>query len=456
MQPSEVPHTWSSRFVFILAAVGAAVGLGNIWKFPYTAGISGGGAFVLIYIVAIVAVAVPIVMAELLIGRRGRRSPVTSIRKLAERARANPAWRFVGWLNITAVFLILTFYSVIAGWALAYAPKVVSGLFVGASADRVDAEFQALLASPAEMVVWHGVFLAMTVAIVSLGLESGIERAVKILMPALFAMLLVLMGYAGVAGDLAEASRFLFAVDFSKIDSNVVLMAIGQAFFSVSVAMGLMITYGAYMRPAQSIPVAAVVIAAADTLVALMAGLAIFPLVFANGLDPAEGPGLIFVTLPIAFGNMPAGTVFGTIFFVLLIFAALTSSIAILEAVISPAVERAGSKRWLLALEAGVAAWVVGLATVFSFNLWDEVRPLGAWQRFANSTIFDVIDYLASNIMLPLGGVLIAIFAGWTMSRSDTRDELGLEDNRVYRSWRFLIRYVAPVGVGAVLVANLI
>ena len=457
MQQTEgTPQTWSSRAVFILAAVGAAVGLGNIWKFPYTVGISGGGAFVLIYVLAIVTVAVPIVMAELLIGRRGRQSPVGSIRTLAAQASASTRWRWVGWINITAVFLILTFYSVIGGWALAYIPKLASGLFTGRSAEQVNAEFDALLSAPVTMAIWHGLFIAFTVWIVSMGLEKGIERAVKFLMPALFAMLLLMMGYAAYAGDLVEATRFLFAVDFAKIDANVVLMAIGQAFFSVSVAMGLMIVYGAYMRPVESIPSSAMIIAGADTLVALMAGLAIFPLVFANGLDPAEGPGLIFVTLPIAFGQMPAGTVFGTVFFVLLVFAALTSSIAILEAVISWAIERHSAKRTALALEAGFAAWLVGLATVFSFNIWSGVHPLSATARFHESTIFDLVDYLASNILFPLGGVLIAVFTGWVMTREDTRDELGLDDSVVYRGWRFLIRYVAPIGVGAVLVANLV
>jgi len=455
MHQAQAHATWSSRIVFLMAAIGAAVGLGNVWKFPYTAGVSGGGAFVLIYIVSIAAVAAPIVMAELLIGRRGRRSPVNSFRELASKAGASTGWRWVGVINVTAVFLILTFYSVIAGWALAYVPKVVSGAFTGMGSEGVGQEFNELLASPLSMILWHGIFMILTIAIVARGVVGGIEKAVKFLMPSLFAMLLVLVGYAAVAGDFGAAVDFMFSVDFSKINAEVVLAAIGQAFFSVSVAMGLMIAYGAYLPETVRIPRASFIIAGADTLVALLAGLAIFPLVFANGLDPAEGPGLIFVTLPIAFGSMPAGSLFGTIFFLLLIFAALTSSIAIMEPIVSWADEQTAMARGPSAILVGTGAWLIGLVTVFSFNVWSGIHPLSAFKTFEGKTIFDLIDYLTSNIMLPLGGILIAVFAGWILSRSDTMDELGLSDGVAYRAWQFGMRFLAPVLVAAVLVFNL-
>ena len=455
MIKNEAPNqTWSSRTVFYLAAIGAAVGLGNIWKFPYTTGVSGGGAFVLIYLLAIFLIAVPIVMAELMIGRRGRKSPPSNFETLAAHAAASPHWRFVGWLNVTAVFLILSFYSVIAGWALAYIPKLASGMFIGLNNSGVEAEFNTLLASPSTMTLWHALFMGVTIFIVSQGLDKGIERAVKWLMPILFLMLATLIGYGAVAGNIGQAVTFLFAVDFSKIDANVVLSAIGQAFFSVSVAMGLMITYGAYMRPEEYITKSAIVIASADTLVAIMAGFAIFPLVFANDLDPAGGPGLIFLTLPLAFGSMPAGALFGTLFFVLLVFAALTSSIAILESVVSRFVENHPAKRKTATLFAGVSTWIIGLITVFSFNLWGDFHPLSMFKLFEGKTLFDLLDYLTSNIMLPLGGVLIAIFSGWIMASEDARQELKLMHGKVYFAWRFLIRYVAPVGVAAVLIVN--
>jgi neurotransmitter:Na+ symporter, NSS family len=450
-----VHEGWSSRIVFLMAAVGAAVGLGNLWKFPYTAGVSGGAAFVLVYLVAVAAVAVPIVVAELMIGRRGRMSPPNSFIALAREAGANRAWRFVGWMNLLAVFLILSFYSVIAGWALAYVPKIALGHFTGASAEQVGQEFSALLASPARLALLHALFMALTVSIVAIGLKRGIERAVRLLMPALLLMLIALVLYAAVAGDLPRALRFLFQADFSKINAQVVLQAIGQAFFSVSVAMGLLITYGAYLDRETRIGSSAVYIAGADTFVALMSGLAIFPLVFANGLDPAEGPGLIFVTLPIAFGQMPAGALFGALFFLLVLVSALTSSIAILEPLVSWAEEHAWMRRGPAAIVAGIAAWIVGLATVFSFNLWAGWFPLGGFERFRTSTVFDLVDYLTSNLLLPLGGLLIAIFVGWVLSSETVREELGIGDRPAFRAWRFTLRFVAPIGVGWVLLANL-
>jgi neurotransmitter:Na+ symporter, NSS family len=449
------PHEgWSSRIVFLMAAVGAAVGLGNLWKFPYTAGVSGGAAFVLVYLVAVAAVAVPIVMAELMIGRRGRMSPPNSFIALAREAGASRGWRFVGWMNLVAVFLILSFYSVIAGWALAYVPKLALGHFTGASAEQVGAEFNALLGSPALLAGLHAVFMGMTVSIVAVGLKRGIERAVRFLMPALLVMLVALVLYAAVAGDLPRTIAFLFQADFSKITAPVVLQAIGQAFFSVSVAMGLLITYGAYLDRETRIGQSAVYIAGADTCVALLSGLAIFPLVFANGLDPAEGPGLIFITLPIAFGQMPAGALFGALFFMLVLVSALTSSIAILEPIVSWTEEHDWMRRGPAAIIAGFAAWVVGLATVFSFNLWAGWFPLGHFERFRASTVFDLIDYLTSNLLLPLGGMLIAVFVGWVLTAETTRAELGLRDARLFRAWRFTLRFVAPVAVGWVLIAS--
>lgn len=445
---------WSSRLVFLMAAVGAAIGLGNLWKFPYTAGVSGGAAFVLVYVVAVAAVAVPIVMAELLIGRRGRMSPPNSFMTLAREAGASRGWRLVGWMNLLAVFLILSFYSVIAGWALAYVPKLALGHFSGATPAQVADEFSSLLASPAKLALLHALFMALTVSIVAIGLKRGIERAVRFMMPALLVMLVALVGYAAVAGDVGRALAFLFQADFSKITAPVILQAIGQAFFSVSVAMGLLITYGAYLDSETRLGQSAVYIAGADTFVALLSGLAIFPLVFANNLDPAEGPGLIFVTLPIAFGQMPLGALFGAVFFVLVLVSALTSSIAILEPMVSWAEEHDRLRRGPAAVIAGAAAWLVGLATVFSFNLWAGWFPLGALERFRQSTVFDLIDYLTSNLLLPLGGLLIAVFVGWVLSAETTRAELGLPDGRLFRAWRFTVRFLAPVAVGWVLVAS--
>jgi NSS family neurotransmitter:Na+ symporter len=451
------PHeTWSSRLGFFMAAVGAAVGLGNIWKFPYMTGANGGGAFVLVYLACVAGIAVPILTAELLIGRRGGGSPIATMRAVARAEGASPAWVAVGWLGVAAGYLILTYYSVIAGWALAYVARAASGAFAGQTGTEAARAFEGLLADPIRLAAWHALFMALTVAVVARGLHAGIERAVVVLMPALGAMMLLLVGWAAVAGDLAAGWHFLFDADFSRLDPAAVLTAAGQAFFSVGVAMAIMMTYGAYLPPRVSIPQAAFAIAAADTLVALLAGLAIFPLVFAHGLDPAEGPGLTFVTLPLAFGRMPGGGVFATLFFLLLVFAALTSSIAFLEPAVRWAEEHRGVRRGVSAVAGGVLAWTLGLATVLSFNRWADVHPLGGIARFEDKTIFELLDFLTTNVLVTLGGFLIAVFAGWRMSKASTLAELGLRDGLAYRGWRFLARVVAPGAIAAIVASSVL
>ncbi len=455
MQVQPAHPTWSSRLTFLMAAVGAAVGLGNIWKFPYMAGANGGGAFVLVYLIAVLLVAIPILVGETLIGRRGRQSPPLAMRNLARAEGRSPWWGLVGWLGMLTAFLILSYYSVIAGWAVAYAFKAGAGGLTGITGETAPATFQAVLADPWRMTIWHGVFMALTVLIVIRGLNRGIERAVKVLMPALFVALLIMVGYSAVTGDFAAGFGFLFDFDFSKITGPVALEAVGQAFFSIGVAMALMMTYGSYLPRDISIPRMSFAIAAADTLVALLAGLAIFPLVFANGLDPAEGPGLIFVTFPLAIGNMPAGLLFGTIFFALLTVAALTSTIALMEPMVAWAVESRGITRQRAAILAGVTAWVLGIATVLSFNHWADFHPLGRIGRFAEATIFDLIDYLTANIMLPVGALLMALFVGWWVRPASSRDELAIDRPWAYEAWLWLMRIVAPLALIGIFVSNL-
>lgn len=454
MQPELQHEQWSSRLTFIFAAVGSAVGLGNIWKFPYMAGVSGGGAFVLVYFFCAALVALPIMMAELLIGRRGRLSPPRSMERLAADGAHSRHWKKVGWIGVLAAFLILSFYSVIGGWATAYVPKFVAGTFRGADAAAVGAEFDAMLADPVTLFIWHTIFMIATVWFVARGISGGIEKAVNFMMPSLFILLVALVIYAAVEGDFAKGAWFLFHFDFSKITPAVVLAAMGQAFFSASVGLGTMMTYGAYLPRSVHIPRAAGTIVVADAFVALLAGLAIFPIVFANGLDAGSGPGLVFVTLPLAFGAMPGGMLFGALFFILIVFAALTSSISLLEPVTSYAEERGGIPRRVLAVVIGIVIWALGLFTVFSFNLWADVHPLGMIERFREATFFDLIDYATSNIFLPLGGFFIAIFAAWILDRATSQGELDLDD-RWYGVWRFIARYVSPVAVAAIFIYNL-
>ena len=454
MNMAPTGRSWSSGLTFILAAVGAAVGLGNIWKFPYVAGVSGGGAFVLVYLLCVVVVAIPILIAELLIGRCGKGSPPVAMRRVAEQSGRSPVWSIVGVVGMLVGYLIATYYSVIAGWTLVYIYKAANG-FGGASAAEVASQFDQLLADPGTMTIWHTVFMGLALLIVGRGLRRGIERVVKLLMPALFVMLLVMIGYAAVAGDFGAGLSFLFSFDFTKITGAAVLNAIGQAFFSISVAMGLMMVYGAYVPKEVSLTRSAVIIAGADTLIALLAGLMIFPIVFANGLDPAEGPGLIFKTLPTAFVNMPGGAVFGALFFLLLAFAAVTSIIAIIEPIVAYAEDRWNMSRKLGCVVFGTLGWGLGVLSVLSFNRWQDLHLLGMFDAFADKTIFDLFDYFTANIMMPVGAILIALFVGWRMKPEMHEGDLSFYHPALYKLWLWTVRVIAPAAILGILVSGL-
>jgi len=431
---------WSSRWAFILAATGSAVGLGNIWRFPYITGTNGGGAFVCVYILCVLLVAIPIMMAEIMLGRRGRQSPINTMQALAIEESLNPAWRYLGWMGVVAGFMILSFYSVVAGWTIDYIIRAGSGIFTTSSDTEIAGYFDALLANPERLLVIHTIFMALTVIVVSMGVRSGLERAVKFMMPALFILLIIMVGYAMSTTGFSQGLSYMFYPDFSKLSADGVLAAMGQAFFSLSLGMGAIMMYGSYLPEKASIARTTFVIAAADTLVAILAGIAIFPLVFAYGLEPDKGPGLIFITLPIAFGKMPYGEFFGAGFFILLLFAAWTSSISLLEPAVAWLVENRGLTRPRASALAGLMAWVLGIGSLLSFNHWAEYKLFG-------KTWFDMMDYLTSNIMLPLGGLLLAIFAAWLMKKQSCIDELGMGGGTAYKCWYFTVRYIAPVGV---------
>jgi NSS family neurotransmitter:Na+ symporter len=439
---------WSSRWVFILAATGSAVGLGNIWRFPYVTGENGGGAFVLIYLLCVAAVGLPIMMAETLIGRRGRQSPINSLKTLAKEEGLSSNWQFLGWLGVLAGFIVLSFYSVVAGWAVAYIFYVGGGAFAEASVDMSGAQFDALTGSAWRMLGWHSLFMLTTVVIVARGVKGGLEQAVKWLMPALFVLLVVVVGYAMSIGDVGAAIDYLFTPDFSQVTRSSVLAALGQAFFSLSLGMGAIMIYGSYLPASASIPKTIGLVAICDTLVALLAGLAIFPLVFGFGLEPGSGAGLVFVSLTIAFGHMPGGQVFGALFFALLSVAALTSAISLLEPIAAWLVEAMHWSRRRASSVAGLGAWLLGVGSLLSFNYWSHIKPFGR-------NFFEWSEFLSTTVMLPVGGLLVATFAGWRMSRASTLDELGLPPGVFYSAWRFLVRIVAPLGVLVILLNSL-
>jgi neurotransmitter:Na+ symporter, NSS family len=437
---------WSSRLLFILAAAGSAVGLGNLWRFPYIAGENGGGAFVIVYLLCVIIVGIPIMMCEVLVGREGRLSPINTIRMLVERGRAHPAWTLIGWMGALAGFLILSFYGVIAGWALSYVWGMGTGTYSGASADFVAENFDDLLTSPWTMLFWQTLFMAGTIFIVARGVVRGLESAIRWFMPALFLLMLVLLGYAITSGGFGEGFWFMFRFDWSALGVDGVLAALGQAFFTLSLGMGAIMAYGAYMPADSSIGGSVLSVGLLDTVIAVMAGLVIFPIVFANGLAPDQGPGLMFVTIPVAFGQLPFGALFGTIFFLLVSFAAITSAISLTEPALAYLVEEYNAKRSRVAITVGVTCWLLGIGTVLSFNAWSDVHFVG--QR----TFFDMVDYLTQNIMLPVGGLLIAVFVGYVLPRKVVQAQLGFTGNFREQLWYVLVRFVAPLSVVTIFV----
>jgi len=444
---------WSNRLAFILAAAGSAVGLGNIWKFPYITGENGGGAFVLVYILCVLLIGIPIMMAEILIGRRGRQSPINTMRALAHEESRHGFWQVVGWGGMLAGFLIISYYSVIAGWALAYVLRAGGGAFVGLDGEGAQALFGGLVGDPERLLAWHTIFMVLTTVVVSRGVRSGLEQAVRFLMPALLALLIMLVGYAMTTGRFMEGVEFLFVPDFGALSEGAVITAMGHAFFTLSLGMGAIMMYGSYLPAKTSIAKSSVVIALLDTLVALLAGMAIFPIVFANGLEPGAGPGLVFQTLPIAFGHMGGGVFFGAVFFVLLVFAAWTSAISLIEPAVAWLVENRGMQRVRAAVIVGITAWALGILTIMSFSRWSFSFSFRGEQK--TTGLFDMLDILTANFMLPLGGLAMALFAGWFMARSSTLDELDAGDGLLYRSWHFVVRYVSPLGVLLVFMSGL-
>jgi NSS family neurotransmitter:Na+ symporter len=429
---------WSSRLAFILAASGSAIGLGNIWKFPYLLGENGGGAFVLVYLACVIVIGLPLMMAETMLGRRGRQSPINTMATLADHAGAHHAWRYVGWLGVLAGFLILSYYSVIAGWSMAYIFKMAGGFLNNVTPEKAQLTFQDMKTAPDVQLVWHTAFMAATALIVSKGVSQGLERVTRIMMPGLLLMLLALDFYAAGSSGFAEGVSFLFKPDFNKLTGESLLLAMGQAFFSLGLGMGSIMVYGSYLPDHVSIGRSSIFVAFMDTLVALMAGIAIFPVVFSNHLAPSMGPGLIFETLPLAFGHMPGGGLFGTLFFILVFFAAITSAIALIEPAVAWLSENCGLSRSRASVYAGSLCWFLGLGTLLSFNHWSSLT-------WFDKNVFELVDFFTADVMLPAGGILIAIFAGWIMKQQDSEKELEL--GTYYPYWKVLIKYAVPLSV---------
>jgi neurotransmitter:Na+ symporter, NSS family len=437
---------WGSRLAFLAAATGAAVGLGSLWRFPYVAGVSGGSAFLLTYLLFVVLLCVPIMMAELAMGRRNRVSAIACIDTLVSQERASPVWRAIGWLSVLIPFVGLSYYAVVAGWVMDYAWIAITRGFEGLDGAASARQFGDRAADPVLQVFLHAAFIGMSAVVVGLGVNRGIERISKIMMPALFAILIGLVIYNLVALDFASGAAFLFAPDFSRLNSDTVLLALGQAFYSTAIGVGVMMTYSAYLPRDISLPQSASIICGSVVLTSCLAGLAIFPIVFHYGLTPDGGPNLSFVTLPVAFAQMPIGNLLGAMFFALMFFAAFTTAIGMLEPTVAWLLEHAPFGRVGTTAIVAVATWFVGLPSVLSFNLLADFRP------FDSKSIFDIVDYTIANWLLPLNAAMIATFVGWRLSRQITIAELGMGSGIAYRTWRALLAYVAPLAILAIFV----
>lgn len=443
MNPTEA---WSGRLGFILATIGSAVGLGSIWKFPYELGANGGSAFLFFYLLFLVLIVVPLMLAEMAIGRRGRGDPATSIAAVAAEHGAGRRWAVFGVLGVVTSFLILSFYSVIGGWTIRYALHTAWNGLPPLAPRAAQAEFDAFLASPAEMAGYHALFMALTAVVVARGVSGGIERAVRLLMPALFVLMAGLAAYGVIEGDVPATLRFLLRLDPAQLTARTALEALGLGFFSIGVGLGLMITYAAYSGVEVDLTRAAIISVVADTVISLLAGIAVFPIVFAHGLDPASGPGLVFVTLPLAFAQMPFGLWAAVAFYVLLFIAALASAISLLEPLVALLVRRRGWRRPRAALIGATVCFTLGLANVLSFSTWAGWHPLGFMASFADASVFDLLDHATSNVLLPVGGMAIALFAGRAVPPRLLVEELRLGP-RGAMAMLVALRYVVPAGI---------
>lgn len=439
---------WQGNWTFILAAAGSAVGLGNIWKFPYMTGTNGGGAFVLIYLLCILLIGLPVMMAETYIGRYGRKSPINSINKISRDFNLNPSWRVLGWLGALAGLMILSYYSVFAGIAAAYIFNYIPVSEVDPAIYSVN-YFAEFVSSPQKMLFWHSLFIVITCSIVGKGVIEGIGKTINLLMPTLFFLVVALCIYSSMSGDLSAAVNFLFNPDFSKISSSVVISAMGQAFFTLSIGMGAIMAYGAYMPKEQLIGKTVLIIVILDTSVALLAGLTIFPIVFSNPeLSVSSGPGLLFETLPVAFHSLPLGNMFASIFFILISIAAISSSVSLIEPFAAWIEEKSFFSRVQGVIFLGSIAWLLGLGSIFSFNIWSN-------SKFYGFNFLDLMDFITNNLMLPLGGLAICILVGWVINLEEVKKEIKISDP-LFKIFLFCLRFVAPIAIAIIFLSYFI
>ena len=438
---------WSHRSVFILALLGSSAGLGNIWKFPYLMGEQGGGTFLLVYLFCVLLVGVPIMMAEVLLGRRTRSNPVQAMQQLGEEAGASPRWAWAGWLAVLTGVLIFSFYAVVAAWIFHYIFSLSAGLLADVGAEQANHFFTGMLNDPESLLVSHSLFMLVVLLILGAGVRRGLDRAIRYLMPLLLLLLLILLVYAYNSGYFVQAYHYLFAFHPDRIDTGMFIAALGHAFFTLSLGMGAVLTYGAYLSRKESIGQAVACVGVLDTLLALLVGMVVLTVVFAAQMDPTTGPGLLFITMPVAFGQLHAGQVLCLMFFLLVGITAITSVISLMEPATALLEQRFGLHRSVAALGSVGGAWILSLAVLFSFS------HLAGVTLFAMN-LFELLNILTTYLLLPLVGLAITIFTGWVLCRRITQDELS-QSLVFYYLWRFCLRYLAPLAIGLIFVTNL-
>ena len=442
-------HQFSSTFGFLMAATGFAVGLGNIWRFPYITGENGGGAFVVVYLGCVILIGIPVLIAEILLGRRGKDTPPHAMHNLAKTEFISPRWRHVGHLNLATAFVILGTYSVVAGWVLWYLFKALSIGFINTTASDSATAFASVIQSSSNMLLWTTLSLSITGAIIYQGVNKGIERSVRVMMPAFFILITILVIYNAFQDGFVTAVSYLFTPDFSKVSGETFLAAVGQAFFSIGVGMAGMMIFGSYLPHKVSITRCVLIIIVIDTLIAIMAGLMIFPMVFRFGLDPAGGAGLIFQTLPVAFGQMKGGQGIAVIFFTLLSVAAITSMVGLLEPLVAWIEKTFNYSRKKSTLITTYCVFCVGVLSILSYDIISNWELLG---RDLNG----ILDFFANQIMLPVGGLLIALFTAWKVKKSSLREELYEMPDTLFETWHLLLRFLLPPAITAIIITGLL
>ena len=444
----ETRGEWGSRLGFILAAAGSAVGLGNVWKFPYITGENGGGLFVIIYLVCIALIGLPIMIGEVMLGRMTKRAPVGAFRKLA--GDKSP-WKTVGWIGIAAGFVILSFYSVAAGWAMDYVVLAIKGEFSGgADPSVISSRFESVSGDGTGAILWHVAFMALTIAIVIGGVQKGVEIAARVMMPLLLLMFVALLIFATTLDGFGQGFDFVFGLHTDKLEAGSVLEALGHSFFTLSVGMGAMLTYGSYLKKDDDIISASIAISVLDTLVALMACMVLFPITFSYGLEPTAGPALVFKNIPLAFAQLPGSQIWAVTFFVLLVFAALTSAISLLEVSASYFIDELGWSRSVAVPVTGGAIILLGIPSALAAS--SELFGASMQASFIGKDWFTFVDDLASKWMLPLCGLGISMFAAWRLGGEARRAQFAAGSTLgklewLYLTWLQILRYLVPIAI---------